>query len=136
MILDLLDNKCWKILSRNSKSNDTWHEITHKNRHRTADILISGWSCWEREKGLDSASCYWILLLQQIIQWRRQLRKQAIKIKRTSMFALINRVQLWACEKQLKSIEFRRKKIFRQYFLALELKNSQITVHYFSKCQW
>ena len=26
------------------------------------------------------------------------------------MFTLFNRVQLWACEKQLKSIEFRRKK--------------------------
>ena len=42
MILDLLDNKCQKILSRNSKSNDTWHGTTYKNRHTTADILISG----------------------------------------------------------------------------------------------
>ena len=55
MILDLLDNKCQKILSRNSKSNDTWHEITHKNRHTTADILISGWSCYMREDCIQPA---------------------------------------------------------------------------------
>ena len=48
------------------------------------------------------------------------------------MFTLINRVQLLACEKELKSVEFRRKKISPQYFLALELKNSQKTVNYFS----
>ena len=51
--------------------------------------------------------------------------EQAIKIKRPLEFTLINRVQLWTCEKQLNSIEFRRKKIFRRYFLALELKKSQ-----------
>ena len=35
--------------------------------------------------------------------------KDQLKL-RPSMFTLINRVQLWPCEKQLKSIEFRRKK--------------------------
>ena len=74
------------------------------------------------ERGLHSASGYQILFLQRIIQWRWQLQKQAIKIKRLSMFTLINRVQLWACEKQLKSIEFRRKKNIPTIFLGVGAK--------------
>ena len=38
------------------------------------------------------------------------------------MFTLINRVQFWACEKQLKSIEFRRKKNIRTIFLGVGAK--------------
>ena len=38
------------------------------------------------------------------------------------MFTLINRVQLWACEKQLKSIEFRRKKNIPTIFLGVGAK--------------
>ena len=34
------------------------------------------------------------------------------------MFTLINRVKLWACEKQLKSLEFRRKKNIPTVFLG------------------
>ena len=38
------------------------------------------------------------------------------------MFTLINRVQLWACEKQLKSIKFRRKKNIPTLFLGIGAK--------------
>ena len=38
------------------------------------------------------------------------------------MFTLINRVQLWACEKQLKSIEFRRKIYIPTIFLGVGAK--------------
>ena len=39
------------------------------------------------------------------------------------MFTLVNRVQLWACEKQSKSIEFRRKKNIPTIFLGVGTKN-------------
>ena len=38
------------------------------------------------------------------------------------MFILINRVQLWACEKQLKSIEFRTKKNIPTIYLGVGTK--------------
>ena len=38
------------------------------------------------------------------------------------MFTLINGVQLWACEKQLKSIEFRRRKNIPTIFLGVRAK--------------
>ena len=38
------------------------------------------------------------------------------------MFTLINRVQLWAFEKQLKSIEFRRKKSIPTIFVGVGAK--------------
>ena len=38
------------------------------------------------------------------------------------MFTLINGVQLWACEKQLKYIEFRRKKNIPTIFLGVGAK--------------
>ena len=40
------------------------------------------------------------------------------------MFAQINRVQSWACEKQLKSIEFRRKENIPTIFLGVGAKKS------------
>ena len=38
------------------------------------------------------------------------------------MFTLINRIQLWACEKQLKPIGFRRKKNIPTIFLGVGAK--------------
>ena len=38
------------------------------------------------------------------------------------MFTLINRVKLWACEKQLKSLEFRSKKNIPAVFLGVGAK--------------
>ena len=38
------------------------------------------------------------------------------------MFTPINRVQLWACKKQLKSIEFRRKKNIPAIFVGVGAK--------------
>ena len=73
---------------------------------------------------MHSASGYQILLLQRIMQWKRQLWKQAIQIKRLSTFTLINRLQLWACEKQLKSIELRRKNNIPTIFIGVGGKNN------------